>query len=93
MRLVNTTGVAQGTQLLDADGNELDILMTDLNIQISVDEPIRANITCLMAPIDIEIPKENIHLFPADDLQEVYDFIVDDKITMALNHLRYLMAR
>ena len=93
MKIVNTTGLAQGTQLLDDDGKELKMHMTDVDIQISVNEPIRANITCLLAPLDIEIPKENIHLYPADDLQEIYDHIINDEITLALNHLRYVMAR
>ncbi len=90
MTIKNTTGISQGTEILDSHNNPMDLLIESINVSFQVDCPVTANVTLLKIPTHVEILPENIHFFQKDDLQEIIDLIKDNYVKDALAHLEYM---
>ncbi len=93
MTIKNNNGYSQGTEVLDSNGKPLDLTIASIDVSFRVDEAVTANVTLLKVPTDIEILPQNIHFWPAWDIDEVIDLIKDNYINDAIAHLEYMKGQ
>jgi len=62
MKIVNEDGVSFGTKILSDDGKDIgnDLKVTDISIDLSVNEPVKAQIRCLVPKFSVEVLPENL---------------------------------
>ncbi len=92
MRIVNNSGISQGTRVLTDNGEEID-LVSKIELVFDVDEVVVARIEVLKPLVDVEVLPENCHFYESDDLGEVIDYIQTCDLTNAVKHLQYLQRR
>ena len=93
MTIRNETGLAFDTEVFDDDGNKMDLCITTIDLKFRPGELIQADISVIQNKVNIDITRENLHLYANEDLDIVIEMIETGALNNAIDYLKNLQEK